>query len=324
MLLAATVPDTAQITRGAQGVLDSVLNPDGPSSAISPPDPVKTLATATGTLAAGLSSLDGLADRLPPSTLDFRLQAWLSDGCGKVNANLKAPSFASVPVLVVGGAQDRLLPSEAEADRLLKELGSERCSAIVVEGTGHAALDDRLDLLSLMDRSPLYAPDRIEAENRKNYVKDFTPPDEATVKKAFESLQPLATAVSPVFMSTRPGGAKEMGISAVPVPNEEGRPVLLVGNHQLYALDLGLLIKEFITERDTLPRGLAHPTTFPQRLEASRARSEEDGQGPAGGGGMGGDPRFGGSTRCVSACACVHSVCDSSAHTPHIHIGLEE
>ena len=40
---------------------------------------------------------------------------------------------------------------------------------------------------------------------------------------------------SPVFISTAPGGARCLGLSQIPV----GRPLLLVGNHQTLALDLG-------------------------------------------------------------------------------------
>ena len=35
------------------------------------------------------------------------------------------------------------------------------------------------------------------------------------------------------------------------------RPVLLVGNHQLFGLDLPILIDAFLQERDVLVRGLA-------------------------------------------------------------------
>ena len=42
----------------------------------------------------------------------------------------------------------------------------------------------------------------------------------------------------------------------------EGRPVLLVGNHQLYGADLGMIIRQFLREKDTLVRGLAHPAIF--------------------------------------------------------------
>ena len=83
--------------------------------------------------------------------------------------------------------------------------------------------------------------------------------------------------------------------------NEPGRPVLLVGNHQLYGacvlcvytymnvyiyihlhiyvyihqtpppqnaptqrtgIDLGLIVREFLQEREMLVRGLAHPALF--------------------------------------------------------------
>jgi hypothetical protein len=38
--------------------------------------------------------------------------------------------------------------------------------------------------------------------------------------------------------------------------------VLLVGNHQAFGLDLSLLVAEFLTEKNELPRGLAHPAAF--------------------------------------------------------------
>jgi len=42
---------------------------------------------------------------------------------------------------------------------------------------------------------------------------------------------------------------------------------LLVGNHQLLALDLGPLVREFLIERGFAPRGLAHPVNFPDSAE---------------------------------------------------------
>jgi len=67
-----------------------------------------------------------------------------------------------------------------------------------------------------------------------------------------------------VWVSTKPGGDLVRGLGAVPTSAAErgGRPILLVGNHQLLGLDLGLLILEFLEQKDTVVRGLAHPAVF--------------------------------------------------------------
>ena len=64
--------------------------------------------------------------------------------------------------------------------------------------------------------------------------------------------------VSPIFFSTREDGTVVRGLGALP----PDRPILFVGNHQFYALDIGILIEEFLRKKDMLPRGLAHPVIF--------------------------------------------------------------
>jgi len=66
----------------------------------------------------------------------------------------------------------------------------------------------------------------------------------------------------------------------VPTPESlGGRPVLLVGNHQLFGLDLGPIVREFIVEKGINIRGLTYPGAF-RREEAMAAR----------GGGAGAEP----------------------------------
>ena len=48
------------------------------------------------------------------------------------------------------------------------------------------------------------------------------------------------------------------GLSGVP----RQRPMLFVGNHQTYALDIGPMVEAIIKECDILPRGLAHPAIW--------------------------------------------------------------
>ena len=64
--------------------------------------------------------------------------------------------------------------------------------------------------------------------------------------------------VSPVFFSTAEDGSTQSGLAGVP----NDRPMLLVGNHQTFALDLGLFVEQIVRECGFLPRGLAHPAIF--------------------------------------------------------------
>lgn len=63
---------------------------------------------------------------------------------------------------------------------------------------------------------------------------------------------------SPVFYSTTADGRVVKGLGGIPMT----RPLLLVGNHQLFAADMYPMIQEFVQELGVLPRGLAHPVVF--------------------------------------------------------------
>ena len=89
-------------------------------------------------------------------------------------------------------------------------------------------------------------------------VDDFVRPNATQIKETRDSVvDPLRRLVSPKFFSTEDGVVVE-GLSGVPSP-QQGRPVLLVGNHQLFGADLSILVDEFLRDRDLLIRGLAHP-----------------------------------------------------------------
>lgn len=77
-----------------------------------------------------------------------------------------------------------------------------------------------------------------------------------------------------MFFSTRPDGSVVEGLSALPVGSG---PVLLVGNHQTLAFDLGVLIDEVLREKGVLMRGLAHPLAF--RMMGRAEREQRSGQG---------------------------------------------
>lgn len=57
-------------------------------------------------------------------------------------------------------------------------------------------------------------------------------------------------------------------------------PLLFVGNHQLYAFDMWVMVEEVLLQRGILMRGLAHPGLF-----VRPGRGQEDGEGAAGGSG---------------------------------------
>ena len=52
--------------------------------------------------------------------------------------------------------------------------------------------------------------------------------------------------------------ARQRGLGAIP----DARPCLFVGNHQTYALDMGVLVQALVKERRIMPHGHAHPTIF--------------------------------------------------------------
>ena len=65
------------------------------------------------------------------------------------------------------------------------------------------------------------------------------------------------------FQLTELGAARQRGLGAIP----DARPMLFVGNHQTYALDIGFLVEQLVKERGIMPRGLAHPAIFAVRAD---------------------------------------------------------
>ena len=75
------------------------------------------------------------------------------------------------------------------------------------------------------------------------------------------ALRPFVQAFSPVFFHINANGDLVKGIEGVP-DGTIGRPVLLVGNHQLFGTDTPLIIREFLLRKRVLVRGLGHPLLF--------------------------------------------------------------
>lgn len=75
---------------------------------------------------------------------------------------------------------------------------------------------------------------------------------------ACRTLKNLKTLQSPVFLSTGEDGQVQEGCGGIPLD----RPLLLVSNHQTFALDIGPLIDGLLRQTGLLPRGLTHPAVF--------------------------------------------------------------
>jgi hypothetical protein len=107
-------------------------------------------------------------------------------------------------------------------------------------------------------------------------------PTATEVKKATEGgIDLLKRVVSPVYFSTDSSGRVQQGLGAIPT----NRPLLFVGNHQLFAPDMPLMVEQFLQEREMLLRGLAHPIIFGMGSQPSSS----DSNGSSSGGGSRGD-----------------------------------
>ncbi|KAJ8607983.1 hypothetical protein CTAYLR_008250 [Chrysophaeum taylorii] len=203
-------------------------------------------------LGRAVRSAETLARLVPAPTLRFRVREWLDYGSRRVDAALfRARGRPHPRMLLLAGAEDRFLPSAAEVDRLGRVFPN--ATVKILKNGGHALMVDpeRLDLGKAL-RETFFA--------RDDPVLDFARPSPGKLASTRASLvTPLRRLVSPVFFSTTRDGGVVRGLGGVPVPRDTGRPMLLVGNHQLLGLDLAFLIDEFLRDRDVLPRGLAHP-----------------------------------------------------------------
>ena len=232
-------------------------------------DSIAALAEALG---SQFPTLGGLTAVIPRDTLAHRLSV-LAAGCEVVNAPGALRSI-DVPALCVASSEDLLIPSGDEGPRLRREM--RRCRVEVLEGASHAALQkDECDLLEVMARNG-FKPRAERDPPPLSNDEGFMPPSAAELERAFESLEPLRRITSPVFFSTKANGQIVQGIDAVPL-GTKGAPVLLVGNHQTLAPDLGFLVQEFIRERGTLVRGLAHPVVAGGGARAAaKAKDDEE------------------------------------------------
>jgi len=242
-------------------------------------------ATASGELFVGAVvkafGLRSVAAASQNKVLAFRLRTWLRTAWEQVDCELRRPSKSSPlpPTLLAFSGSDpfRSIENEALALKPLLEerCGPERLQVKELEGVGLEPLSNGgLDFAAIICDSPVCKPPR-------DLVKDFSFPSLSEVEEGSANVERLASVVSPVFCSASNADAskREFGLSGVPTPADlNGRPVLLVGNHQLYGIDLGPIVREFLIDRGVIARGLA----FPGAMRRGRRR---DGGGDEGIGG---------------------------------------
>ncbi|KAI3428285.1 hypothetical protein D9Q98_006664 [Chlorella vulgaris] len=220
-----------------------------------------------------LQQLPALAEILPAETLAWKLEL-LREGGLAVEGLL--PRIQQRCFLLVGD-QDRLIPSGEEGPRLQRALP--RAQLRVEKGRSHALLQEGgVDLSAILEAEGFYTPvRRMSAPISKRSAAGFgvAAPIELPTPGEIDRYAERTTAIgrrlsSPVFMSTGADGRRCLGLGQVP----SGRPLLLVGNHQTLALDLGVITEQFLREQGVLPRGLAHPVIFAQAMEGTEGSGE--------------------------------------------------
>lgn len=198
-------------------------------------------------------ALESLLSILPPATIRHRLDKLLLPGAKKV---LSGVENVSVPVLLLAGDKDNLLPSSEETRRLYELLPN--CKRVVAGGAGHLVLDERVNVTAMLLDSPV-APSSL----RFDAVRDFKEPSVEEQKQAYAALDDLRAILSPVFFSTDAASGKVVsGLGGLPKQETQTKPIIFVGNHQALALDIGFLVGEVKMQTGVLMRGLAHPFLF--------------------------------------------------------------
>ncbi|KAM3402082.1 hypothetical protein ACQJBY_006184 [Aegilops geniculata] len=224
---------------------------------LSPPETLQKLSESLTSL---LPLLSQLADIIPRDALLWKLKL-LKSGAAYANSRLHA---VQAEVLFLASGKDNLLPSGEEADRLFKAL--KNCRVRYFKENGHTLLlEDGVNLLSVIKGANMYRRGR-----QRDFVTDYLPPTLSEFKKTFDEDHKLFhLALSPVMMSTLTNGKIVRGLAGVP---DQG-PVLFVGYHALMGIELSPLYEEFLREKNTIVRGMAHPMLFGSKYETSRQES---------------------------------------------------
>ena len=275
LILAALIPDSEQ----RQQILSAIT-----SLPTFPPRNLQDLQDNWGAMQASFQITE---ERLPADVLQFRVSEWVDVGDAIVRPRWSL--LRPLPTLLVVGEQDALLPSAQEATRLASAEYLPHAETLKVPNRGHFVLDNavnlteailysQIDPLDWKGEGTITTTSSKTTKKKKRYdpIVDWKrPSSEAIETYVQQQVRPLQRAFSPVFFSTDAKGKRWRGLSKLPQMHfaqngqagsssttTANRPLLLVGNHQLLAVDLGLLLTELYQQQGWLPRGLAHPVSF--------------------------------------------------------------
>ncbi|KAL3690999.1 hypothetical protein R1sor_004650 [Riccia sorocarpa] len=232
-------------------------------------DPVSLASQVASSFAAAQNLPENLSNvlQLLTSTLPENFLPWklklLQSSARYVNSRLRA---VKADVFILASAKDDLLPSVEEAKRLTTVIPTATYRSIP-EGGHILLLEKEFQMATAIKGSGLY-----RRTKSRDPVTNFVPPTREEMDKAFASFKLLRSVLSPVFFSVGDDGKVVQGLSKLPVSKT---PLIFVGNHFLYGMDMGLVWCELMNECGLLPRGLAHPVIF-EKTMAERGHSDAD------------------------------------------------
>ena len=233
--LLSTMGDPSQIQRLSRSVIGRITSTE----------------TALSAMNSVFDNGKLFTEQMSADTINWRVKNWFVLGASLMEGKY---SLIKTPTLILIGKNDRLLPSRSEGQRLLKQMTS--CEQIELKefDIGHNLLEEGfLNIADEILQTSIFG-------SPKNPL-DIPFPTEADMEEVERSFGPFLNAMSPIFLSRSKDGRLQRGVDSVPT-GTDGRPVLLVGNHQLYGTDCAQIIREFILQKNTLVRGLAHPLVF--------------------------------------------------------------
>lgn len=220
-----------------------------------------------------IPQLGYLSKILPPAVLQWKLEL-LKQGNAVVKGML--PRIQQRVFLLTADG-DLLIPSKEEGPRLQRLLP--RCRLKVFPNASHALLQEAdVNLAQLMKQQGFYVTKRcMSAPVKKRTKSTFgsaNPIEKPTMGEldyyTEGTLANLKTLQSPVFLSTDEDGRVQEGCGGIPLD----RPLLLVSNHQTFALDIGPLVEGLLRQTGLLPRGLTHPAVFQGNLEERKDNAD--------------------------------------------------
>lgn len=205
-------------------------------------------------LSSLVTGFSNLVEILPKQALAWKLKL-LKSGAASSNSCLNR---VKNEVLILASGKDSMLPSKDEAQRLSQLLQNSRIRFF--KENGHLLLmEDGINLLTVIKSNYMY-----RRSKRHDPISDFLPPSKSEFDHYFDQqLGLFRMGISPVMLSTLPDGKIVRGLQGVP----DHGPVLLVGYHMLFGVEIGTIVEEFLREKNVMIRGLAHPWIFDKKLE---------------------------------------------------------